>query len=358
MLSKLDYTLALSEFRTKRADFYDDIADRVEEGASFYDEIKDRQDYARKKRKNGNVRLYGVMLRRLEEGRSITEALKGLVPNSDLMALEAAEASGALAKGLRFAAKSVRGAEELKGSVRKAVAYPAVIFLMLAGILTMFSFFLLPTFEKVVATQYWPSWGRQVNGLATFIRHYGIFLLISMVGMLWLFGYSLPNWGRSPVRKKLDAIGFSPYALYRNFQSSIFLMSLAALMESGVSLSESLQKLQAKTTPWMRVQIGRITRKLDENPSAPAAAFDTGLLDDGVMQRIHSFSKRANFQAAIAKLAITDMDKSIKLMDAKAKAMNMALILVAGITIAYVMGGVMFTAMEMDRAIKAQMAAK
>lgn len=349
----LIYKLAVSEFKSSRADFYEDIAERVAEGASFYDEIKELRDYAKQKRRMGSARLYGNILRRLEEGKGVSDSLRGLVPESDLMALSAAETSGSLDRGLQFVAKAVRASNEIAGTIKKSMMYPAAIFLMLVGVLVMFSFFLMPVYITVVPVSYWPGWGQQVYALSTFFRGYWWLVLGAVAGGMWALFWSFANWSRSPIRDHLDRMGASPWGLYRTFQASIFLISLAAMMEAGVSLSAALDRLQQRATPWMRMQIGRIAKRLSLAPSEPASSFDTGLFGESTMQRIYSFGRRASFQDAVSKLALQDVDKTLKITQRQSALLNSVFLLLAAAIIVYVMGGAFYTSLEMERGIKA-----
>lgn len=346
------FALAKSEFKRNRADFYEDIAARVAEGASFYDEIRELRDYAIKKKRGGHVKLFGSIMRRLEEGKGVSDALRGFVPESDLMSLSAAETSGSLAKGLAFVAQAVRSANEVGATIKKNLAYPIVIFMLLIGVMVMFSFFLMPVFATVVPVDMWPAWGRQVNSLANFFRRFWYLVLGVAFGGVWLMFWSFGNWARSPVRDWLDRRRWSPWGLYMTFQSSIFLIALASMMEAGVSLAAALERLQQRSTPWMRMQIGRIARRLALTPSDPATAFDTGFFPEATMQRIQSFGRRASFHSAISQLALQDVGKTIKLTQKQAALLNSVFLLVAAGVIVYVMGGAFYTALEMERGIK------
>lgn len=354
----LMYSLARSEFKAGRADFYEDIAERVAEGASFYVEIKELRDYAKRKKRPGHVRLYGNILRRLEEGKGVADSLRGMVPESDLMALSAAEASGSLAKGLSFVANAVRASSEIAGTIKKALVYPIVIFTMLLGVLVLFSFFLMPVYTKVVPVDMWPAWGRQVYELSMFFKSFWWLVIGGVVFLVWLMFWSFGNWSRSSVRDRLDRLAATPWGLYRTFQASLFMISLAAMMESGVSLGASLDRLQQRSTPWMRMQIGRISKRLALMPSEPATAFDTGLFNDQTMQRIQAFGRRASFHEAISKLALQDVVKTVKITQKQSALLNSVFLLFAAIVMVYVMGGAFYTSLEMDRGIKAMAAGR
>jgi hypothetical protein len=59
--------------------------------------------------------------------------------------------------------------------------------------------------------------------------------------------YSLPRW-TGPVRKQLDK--WLPLNLYRDFASSMMMISLASLMRSGISLRSSLERTYKHSSPW------------------------------------------------------------------------------------------------------------
>ena len=351
--------LAKKSFLSKRADFYDDVAENMRDNASFYEEMVAARDRARKKKNTGEANLYGLIIRRQSEGASLANSLRGIVPAEDLMAIESAEASGDPARGLMFASKIVRGVSELRGALIGAMAYPTILILVMMIFLYIFSYKVMPTFEQIYSADKWPAIGRALHAVTTFVQGYGIFATI-VIGLLvgWMI-WSLPNWsgtrsGTTALRDFLDKIPILPWMLYREYMSAVFLVSLAALMEAGVSLEDALNKLRARSSPWMSRKIGSLLRNLRANPSEPAQAFRGGFMPERISDRIDAYGRRSNFQAAVTKLGIGGMERTIKEVKGKAKFLNVFLMLVAGGMLAFMFTGTIFTAMDMQRGIKAQ----
>lgn len=353
MLERFEDILGRSEFRSNRAEFYEDMADRMKEGASFFEEIEWLRTSAGKRKKPGLSRLYGKIARRLEEGKTMSKSLRDVVPDTDLLMLEAADFSGKPFEGLMFAARAVRGVTELRKIIKGAVRYPILIYVMFSAVLVAFAYFVLPMFEKVLPVKYWPAIGQAVASAATFVREYGIFIAIFTLLMVVGFFASLPRW-TGEMRSKLDR--WLPYSIYRDYQAAVFLVSLASLMQSGSSLIGALEKLKDTSKGWMRWQIARVIRKMQNNPSDPSAGFSTGLLSENLADRLHSYGRRgARFEEAIVKVGIAQMDKTIEVIKGRAKALNLALITVAGVFLIFFVGGAMFTALTLDSGIKMQM---
>ena len=100
MLQNLQLWLAKASFGSRRLEFYEDLAEALEDDAALVEQL---DVWAARAEKEGDVvaPLYRLWLRRMDD-RSFAQALIGTVPESDVLILDAAEEAGNLAGGLRF----------------------------------------------------------------------------------------------------------------------------------------------------------------------------------------------------------------------------------------------------------------
>ena len=342
--------LAKWSFSSKRADFYADLAEALEDRAVLVDQIKILEKQARV-RKDVILPIYQLWLYRLDD-RSFSQSLLGTVPDSDVMVLEAAEESGAMIEGLRFLSKSIVASNKMRSVLRQAVAGPAFFGLLFIAMLCGYSYFLVPILVQIMKPSTWPMVGKVLYTVAQIVTGYGIWLGIIGILVLSLYLWSLKRW-TGKWRSRFD--NYVPlYSIYRDFNGSIFLVSLASLMQSGMGLSESLRALARRATPWMRWHINRIQLRLDSEADQPYKAFDTGIFNRTLMDRIINFGSRNEVVVAFTKVGLSSIDKLTEFMAAAATVLNRVLILLCGAAMMFMITGTLLTAQEAQTAIRAQ----
>jgi hypothetical protein len=112
-------------FRRHRADFYEDLAEALDDKAVLVTELKKHVVRAHRRRSPAAT-LYSLWLRRMDKS-DFSTSLKGTVPPMDSLVLLAAENSGNLPYGLRFLSTTVRAVGKIKGSILSAVAMPIIV---------------------------------------------------------------------------------------------------------------------------------------------------------------------------------------------------------------------------------------
>lgn len=350
MSSNFALWFAKQGFASQRADFFQDLAEALEDKGVLVEIIRNLENRA-KSRKDTIAPLYTLWLRRMDD-RSFAQSLIGTVPDSDVMILEAAESSNNLIGGLRFLAKAIRAAETMQKELRKAVAGPIFLLIMFIGMLVGFSLYLVPVLTQIMKPSTWPWSGQMLYAVSQFITGYGYWLLGALVIVGVAFTWSLPRWTG---RWRSFADKYVPlYAIYRDYVGSIFLVSLASLMQSGEGLSESLNALAARGSPWLRWHIRRIQGRLDTNAEHPAEAFDTGVFNRALTDRVIDYGQRSAFHDALGKVGIASIEKVTEFVSGSATLLNRILILVCGATMIFMVMGVMLTAQEAQNAIQRQ----
>lgn len=338
-----------SAFASIRAEFYEDLAESLDDRAVLVTELQKHLTRAQKKG-SSLAGLYALWLRRMDTT-TFTNALKGTVPAMDSLVLQAAESSGNLPQGLRFLTFSVRAVAKIKGAIMGAITMPAVVSAMIVGMLYGFGAFMTPILTAIVPPKAWPGMGKIMYAMSNAVMHYGLWIFMVVAAAVGALMWALPNWS-GPTRKKFDNI--LPFSVYRDYNSAVMLVSLSGLMQSGASLVGSLKSMKASSPPWLAWHIGQILHKLDREAASPAKAFNTGVLPVEIYERVVDYGERSGFQVALKKIGSQALDTLDKSVAAKAKLMNSILLFVSGTMMALIIGSVMLTAQE----AKSQMSSK
>ncbi len=152
------------------------------------------------------------------------------------------EKSGRLVECLQRVAKQQEKDLQLSRSIQAASLYPAIIFICLAGLAALLSYYILPQLIIVFTSFNMPlPWTTlALLWLAEFIRQYGPLLLILIIAGILLFRFLVnqekirPHWQGFLI--SLPFLG----ELLKKWNLARFCRILGTLLESGVSIHEAL----------------------------------------------------------------------------------------------------------------------
>ncbi|MFN6060428.1 MAG: hypothetical protein ACK422_08970, partial [Burkholderiales bacterium] len=280
------------DLRARRADFYYDLGMTLDDKIPLFTTLRKYEARARQ-RKQISAPLYLHILKRMQSG-SLSEALKGVAADSELIMLDAVQASGdaALSSGLKFLSSTVEKIDHLKAIARKAVVYPVVMIIVFYGMLYGFAAHVVPVLSNILPPEKWPFLGKLLYATSTTIQSYGHYIFAGFVVTALMFIYSLPRW-TGVLRRRLDP--YPPWVLYRDFSGAMLIVSLSTLMRSGVSLRSSLERALRYSSPWMAWHVREILTRLSRpNSSTFGEAFQTGVVNQYLEDRIQDAAERRN----------------------------------------------------------------
>lgn len=344
--------LAKLQFVSARREYYEDFAEALEdndEPKSIIARDAEKADH----RKDVMGTLYRLWLQRMED-RSFVEALTGTVPTLDQMILNSSDSANSLVRGLRFLCLAIDASRQMSGAIFGALAMPVILIVAFVAMLLTFAFMLVPLLLRMLPPAEWPPLGKVVYHLSMFVTSYGIHTAIALVAFAVAFVASLSRWRADPVRKWCDRY-LLPYTIYRDYMGSLFLVSLAALMENDVDLSSALEVLHENSNPWLQSHVEEIQHRLYSESENPGIAFDTGIFNRRITERVIQFGKRSSFQVAVAKVGLRSIDKSARFVTKSAKLLNGVLLVLCGIFLVVMFAGAVTTVQQVQSSKKAQM---
>lgn len=349
-IERLQRRRAERALRARRADFYYDLASALEDKVPLFTTLRKYESRART-RDPAAAPMYREMLRAAQNG-SLSQALRGIVPTSELIMLDAIQTSGdaTLARGLYFLSETVEKIDRMTRAMRKAVVYPLVLFFLFAFMLTAFSLFAVPVIEELLPPKEWPPLGQVLYAISYAVRHHGLLLLALALAILVAFMRSLPRW-QGRLRRRLDR--HLPYSLYRDFSGAMLIVSLSSLMRTGVSLRSSLDRAIVFSSPWMLWHLREILRGLASERSVSfGTAFNTGVLSRAMEDRVQDASERRDPVAAFVKIGVGSIDRIERGIEDSAARINNIMLVVAGLVLGVMMLGFFMTAFELQSGIQ------
>lgn len=171
------------------------------------------------------------------------------------------ESAGCLDRVLVTVAEYYEFEEKTKKKVISSLAYPAVLLVLLIGIVVVMMLFVIPTFidafTKMDVTM--PGITMAIFNMSTFFREYGVFVLVGIVAfvlVVWLLGF-LPS-----VKMKYDQLKIT-LPLFRKINMALFTSrfcrSLGLLLSSGADSLGALESLKKTiTNKYLAYQFERV----------------------------------------------------------------------------------------------------
>lgn len=350
MLTAIPVWFARRELHDRRADFYYEMASTLKDRVPLFTTLRKLESRAQQ-RTPMTAPMYLQMLKGLESG-SLSLALKGIASTTELTMIDATQAAGdaTMADGLLFLSETVHKTDAMLAVMRKAVTYPVILLLMFAPLLTGFSLNAVPILTQLSPASNWPPMGQALYAVSQFITHHGIWLALGILVFFVALFYSFPSWtGR--VRKQLDK--YLPFNLYRDYASSMLMISLASLMRSGISLRSSLERTYKNSSPWGKWHIRQILINLSKPSNGTfGQAINSGFFDQELEDRIQDTSERSNPIEAFIHIGVGSIDRMILRIEKRAKQLNSVLIVVCGVLMAAMMLAFFSTTMSLQSGIR------
>ncbi len=253
----------------------------------------------------------------LQEGRNLTDAMLGWVPDRHAMILRAGEESGAIAKGLQTIEHIEKSSSEMRAVISKAVGYPIFVFLALFGVLWVLGMNLVEPIRQYAPESVQAKIGA-LGSVTDFVRHQGIFIFMLFGGLAFLTVWSMPRW----VGKwRVKADKYVPYSWYRIWNGSAFLMSMSALLAAQTPVSRALSILEASASPWLRERIFSARQEVmrGKNLGEALEADGLGFPEKTIIRDMIILSERTDVSAVLENVSkewLTDKIEELEIQGA------------------------------------------
>lgn len=219
----------------------------------------------------------GETRRLLTEGHRLSDALaqnEGLIPPVIVGILSAGERVSRLGASLEQAASQLEHEAELSGRVRQALAYPIILLVAGSASLVIIATVVVPRFAVILADlgQALPPATRALIASATFLRAYGLWLLLLVAGgtAVLLAWFGTPE-GRGALHHhllKLPVLG----SMRHGFASARACRALGASLSAGVPILAALESAaDAAGDVEVAARLSRAARRVGEGATLTSA---------------------------------------------------------------------------------------
>lgn len=252
-----------------RCDWYRALADTTRNGLPLFDVLARMEaEFAKHPHPLGPIvrelvfRLKGFGSDQRGGGRrTLGTELRGLVPDTEAMLIQAGVMSGDMTAGLLNAAIVVENQGRLR-SAAAALIKPGGYLLALAGLLLYLGLKVFPGFSKGRPRSRWPADAQLLGWISDHIIYVVGSGTLLFVALVLLLAWIAPRW--TGARREWADRHVFPFTTIASVNGASFLTSLAAYISSGVPINDAITNIRKSASPYMAWQCDRMAALIKE----------------------------------------------------------------------------------------------
>ncbi len=297
--------------------------------------------YAKEAGRSGAVEaaVLNEWRRSVANGRGLAPAMVDWVPASERLIIAGGEEAGLLEKSLEKAIFVSSSASKIRNTLIGGLLYPVLLFSLSIGFMWMFGVKVIPAFSEVLPREKWTGIGGQMAFLSDFVQTWLIPCLLSLVLFFTLIGISIPRWKKG-LRVKFDR--YPPWSLYRLIVGSGFMITLAGMLQSGISLPIALGLMSKNASPWYKERLTRTLFLVNNGRPLGDALHQTGYQfpDRESVQDLRAYSKQANLEDALEITANEWLEESVQKVQGQTAILRNASFILLALVFAWIASGI------------------
>lgn len=288
----------------------------------------------------------GVLLRKLDEGLPVDEAMGSMFRFDVAAAIGAARESGDLSETGMPVLERLRDQQDARRGVIAQLGRPVLYLAVAATLYAMFSLYVWPRFEEGDFTLH--PMAEAIHAVGLFVAanwHIGIAIIIVT---LLIARYLLRSWVGT-TRRGMDRV--FPMTLYRGVQAANTLEEVGTLLAAGHEPRTAISALETHATPWLRMYLDQMRRRLDEGADL-AGMLDVGLLMGRDMARLQLLADFRDLRTTIALTGVAARNLILAKVRRTAKVMETLGIALVALSLVFQIGAIYLTALEIQQAVQ------
>lgn len=276
--------------------------------------------------------------RNLERGYSFSEATRGWIPTEETLLLTSSNMSS-LIVALENVSRMVVANKRIGRAVFGAIAYPLLLLVLVFGIIIMVGIYLVPPLAEVAGDgMVWSGGAASLIWLSEWAGRYWKFIAFVFVLIIVFAWLSLPNWsGR--LRAMFDKL--PPWNIYKIRVSVGWMMSMAAMVSSGVSVPDAMRVIADNANNYLRNILDKTLRHIANGDNLGNALQNTGMdfPSEELIGDLSVYSDMNDFDENLDHIANEYLEESVRKIESLSDALNTVGILLISGVIAWVVLG-------------------
>ena len=315
--------------------FARELAALIDAGVSVIDALR---TLGSNERREASAQVYRDLLRRLEEGHSLSAALTfadDVFPPVLIACVKASEQTGGLAESLKRYSRNSATLQALRARVISASVYPAVLLAVGAAVVLFLLAFVVPRFasllehsghELPLLSQWLMAWGALVHAHGTELA-IGLTIAVA-VAAIALRRASVRNWVADRV---LALPGIGEY--FRVYRQAQFFRTTAMLVDGGIPVVQAFDLAQALVSRADRTALAHALGRVRNGGKISQAFLDSGLANPITFRLLTVAEKTGGLGPVLDKIATFQEAHVSRAIDLISRLIEPAMMIVIGIVI-------------------------
>ena len=291
------------------------------------------------------------------EGRSLSDALRRCqyrIPESVIAGLAVGEESGHLSEIMMRLADELETSAENRKAITRALIYPATLIITSIVVVAVMMVWVVPKITVIFTSSQreMPLVTRVVIGLSEFTQHYGLYVLVLVVGLFLYAKWLL----RNPVRRQrwhgflLRMPGLGRWLTMAAIAD--WARSMGTLLKNGVPALAAL-KISSTVVDNLefRARMEKVTDSMRKGSSLHRALADNGAGSGFLVHMVSSGETSSELDKMLLRVADYYALRLNSAVDVFLKIINPVLIVIMGLIILSVVAAVMLPIMDMNNMI-------
>lgn len=290
--------------------------------------------------------------KKVRNGTPFGIAVKKWVPEQDAVVISSGESAGRLDIALDNAIYIREGGKKIQAAIAEGLAYPALLLSVLVAFLYLVAIKIVPAFDDVHPKELWTGSGRSLAVVAEFMNSYLVPSIIGLVVLVLGIIISLPRWSE---RGRVFADKMPPYSMYRLSVGAGFLLSMAAMVRAGVSLTRAMQIMQRTASPYLDARLSATAYQIeDEGLNFGEALHATGYQfpDKEAVSDLRAYALLDGFDETLTTLGTEWMEDSIVKIKEQSALMRNASMVVLGVVFGWISSGIFSLQQQVTQALQ------
>ena len=290
-----------------------------------------------------------AILRGLDEGRTVSDAMSSVFRPDIISAVGAAEQSGGLAARGMAVLGRLREQQEAKRGVYLQLAWPGFYLAFACALYVGFALDVWPQFEQTA----------EIEGYASIAYRIGLFI-VAWWPVILAIAFVLPvavgllmRRYAGAGRRLLDRIW--PFSLYRALLGANALDDLGTLMAAGQEPRMAIDTVSQSASPYARRFFDAMQRRLDEGRNI-AEILDVGFIARRHLAHLRLLAEHRNLRETMAATGANARNESLASLKTTARALNVLGLAVVAISFAGLITGVYMTAQNVQQEAQQKLA--
>lgn len=281
----------------------------------------------------------------VSNGKVLAEAMSNWLPSQERALIDAGQESGDLISALNDCVRLVEARGKILASVVSATVYPLLLWALMAYLLGIISYRMVPNMVRMSDPRYWTGTAAVLYEISNFVTGPGIYVLIALVLLVIVIFWSMPHY-TGPGRVAFDRM--PPWSIYRTLHGTTFLLNVAVMLRAGIKPYDSLPMLSRTASRWLkqRIEATRYGVGLGQNFGQALKNAGHEFPDKQAIQFLCVLASRKGFAEASMRFSSRWLDNSLKQVAMAASLIrNISILLIGAMMILVLLGSYEMEAM-------------